>query len=251
MFRSSNRPFLVAGIIAIIVTFLIFVHRHIDFQESIKESIIEAWATSMAAIFTALTVYLLYKQNQQQLDDRKAASQPDLYPEQFQLITKDESKNEVYTYSENKMFTLRPKFQNTTENPEKQYTYSFAVKLFNIGLGAAKQIKIKWLYDKKEVYEYVEGIYNLAKPNANVTELRSDGENLDFISPNNSALIIFPRYYVNCLGSSATKANNRNKHPQLKLEINFLDIYNTAILKTFDVKCTFQLDLVFLNFQQE
>ena len=77
MSKKTNYPLFFAGNSALVVTFLLLVNRHWDLNASVNESVLEAWGTIMGAIFTAYTVYLLFKQNQQQLEDRKAASKPD------------------------------------------------------------------------------------------------------------------------------------------------------------------------------
>ena len=86
---------------------------------------------------TAVTVYLLYKQIKEQIEDRKASSRPDLYPErQFFTLTQKEG------------------FPKLTRD-NKEDVLAGLISLYNIGLGAAKEITIKWHFKKDILVPFI------------------------------------------------------------------------------------------------
>ena len=252
MFKGSNRPFTIAAIIALIVTVLLAKNRNWNVDESFNESIIEAWATSMAAIFTALTVYLLYRQNEQQLDDRNAASKPDIYPAEANVLTKDEAKNEVHEYGQGQEQRIKVFFQQNNGNLEKDYAMYIPILLHNIGLAAAKRVKYKWQFDRREVYNYVQGAYFLPIPSEEDTMTHQE-TNVDFIAATNSVTIYMPYYYCTCFGLSVNVNNDEGflkTLPELQLNIDYLDNHDNPFPKIFKVSFSRIFEFVNIKFNE-
>lgn len=142
---------------------------------------------------TIATLYYTYKQYK--LSETQV--KPEIYPlrrQIFEMIdinfTEDENEGPVNTittinYSAN---------ENDTPFKEKQGGYFGNVFLIeNIGYGIAKDIQYKWLYDKNEVEELINGIYYLTpndKPN-----------DIFYLKPNNQTSIYLPSEYFSCCGS--------------------------------------------------
>jgi hypothetical protein len=60
----------------------------LSLSKKINAEKVSSFFIAMGSLLTAVTVYLLYKQIKEQIEDRKASSRPDLYPEDqfFTLI---------------------------------------------------------------------------------------------------------------------------------------------------------------------
>ena len=250
MFKSSNRTFLIAWSLAIIVTILLALHRHYDVNDPFEESIFEAWGTIMGAIFTAATVYLLYKQNQQQLEDRSAASAPDLYPSEVNVDIKDEVVSPFYEYNVERKQFLRPYF-NTATIGESSWDNSPSFKVFNIGIGAAKQIEIKWRYFSKDLKPCVREYYQVhdLEYDANLNDVKR----IDFISSTAYTNIRFSNNYSYLLGLSSpvfTK-NCDIEVPNILLTIEYSDIHNNRLSKIFRLQFLRNFDVLNIQFIQE
>lgn len=146
---------IIVAISLVSITFLW--EEHFDLRQTIKSDKVSAYATAIAAILTAFTVYLLYKQNQQQIAELKASNLPDLYPTKATFETHD---TKVGYVSSDSGYTYAQFFRIKEANPEiKQSSRIVYISLYNIGLGAAKEIRIVWKYDRSEVEELIEGVY--------------------------------------------------------------------------------------------
>jgi hypothetical protein len=133
---------------------------------------VAAFFTAIGSLLTAVTVYLLYKQIQEQIEDRKAANKPDLYPQdQFFTITERSSLPQLKR--ENKEDVLNGLFN-----------------LHNIGLGAAKEIKVKWHF-QKEIF-----IPLIKKELLPLYVNRGIESDYSFVLPNNLIEVPFPIMYV-------------------------------------------------------
>ena len=122
------------SILCIILLVLFFWQEWNDlsYLKKIDSEKFSSFFAAIGSILTAITVYLLYVQNKEQIEDRKAASRPDLYPEdQFYSVINDGKSPMVLLKRENKNDVLNGLFN-----------------IHNIGLGAAKEISIKWHFSK-------------------------------------------------------------------------------------------------------
>lgn len=74
---------------------------------------------------------------------RRVASHPDLYASASSFITKDD--HIPYFYKET--------------NGKVSHLALSNISLYNMGLEAAKEITVKWIYSEKEVKEFIKGKY--------------------------------------------------------------------------------------------
>ena len=97
------------------------------------------------------------------------------------------------------------------------------MSLYNIGLGAAKSISIKWIYSEMEVKPFILDVYDS-------TMYYHKVEYLVFLPANKEVKIYLPYYYLkvcgqllneDILGMELTNSRETN----LILEVNFEDIY--------------------------
>lgn len=112
--------------VIIVVLFLWQELPDLSLSKKINAEKVSAFFAAIGSLLTAVTVYLLYKQIKEQIEDRKAASRPDLYPErQFFTLVRERS------------------FPKLTRD-KKDEVLAGLISLHNIGLGAAKEITVKW-----------------------------------------------------------------------------------------------------------
>lgn len=187
--------------LVIIVLFLWEELPDLSLSKKINAEKASAFFTAIGSLLTAVTVYLLYKQIKEQIEDRKAGSRPDLYPER-------------------QFFTLirEKKFPKLTRN-KKEDVLAGLISLHNIGLGAAKEITVKWHFKK-----------NILAPliNPELLQLYSNREterNYSFVSPNNQIEIQLPLMYLATL-SSFKDGWAEVVWEELFLEVSYKDIHD-------------------------
>lgn len=150
---------------------------------------------------TAVTVYLLYKQIKEQIEDRKASSRPDLYPErQFFTLTQKEG------------------FPKLTRD-NKEDVLAGLISLYNIGLGAAKEITIKWHFKKDILVPFI--VSDLVQFYSN----RETERNYSFVSSNSKIEVQLPLMYLASL-SSFKEGWTEMIWEELFMEISYKDIHD-------------------------
>lgn len=160
-----------------------------------------AFFTAIGSLLTAVTVYLLYKQIKEQIEDRKASSRPDLYPER-QFFTMIRERN----------------FPKLTRE-KKDEVLDGLISLHNIGLGAAKEITVKWHFKKDILASLI---------NPDLVQLYSNREterNYSFVSPNNQIEVQLPLMYLASL-SSFKDGWAEVIWEELFLEMSYKDIHD-------------------------
>jgi hypothetical protein len=174
---------------------------NLSFSKKINAEKVSSFFTAIGSLLTAVTVYLLYKQINEQIEDRKASSRPDLFPE-------------------NQFFTLTQKgdFPKLTRD-KKEDVLAGLISLHNIGLGAAKEIKIKWYFKKDILAPLI---------TSDLIQLYSNREterNYSFVSANNQIEIQLPLMYLASL-SSFKNGWSEMLWEELFLEISYKDIHD-------------------------
>lgn len=194
----------------------------IDTGQTINSSKWGDFATCIAAIATSLTLFYLVRQI---IEMRKAASHPDVHPSTINLIAVENSQLPEFRLQsdDNPYGILNPK-----------------IILYNIGLGAAKDVYTKWHYDPNEVKKYVDGKY------PEIMSLEPE-KRIDFIPADKNDSIDLPNSsYMVCCGVrcnqdvdiffNTTFGNQEEKpKPSLKLFVKYKDIFNKLHCKNFDV----------------
>ena len=207
------------SLIKILIAFSIFIFILFIWQEwkdwSILKKInadkIAAFFTAIGSILTAVTVYLLYKQIQEQIEDRKAASRPDLYPE-------------------NQFFSLKKQTGLPRLRREgKEDVVNGLFNLWNIGLGASKEIKVKWHLQKEVLSPLIENDF------LQLYSKRETESDYSFVSPNNFIEIPFPIMYVASF-AYFKQGWTEMIWEELFLELSYKDVHdNLCPIKKFKV----------------
>jgi hypothetical protein len=132
---------------------------------------------------------------------------------------------------------------------ENQRAYTL---LHNIGLGAAKNITVSWQYNKKEVKDLFDSVYDCF----DIKE--TETEHLDFIPADTKMNILAPFYYLTCCGkqlneelNDVIEPINEKPKPNLKLRLQYQDIYNNWVKKVFNVAINSYTDFVEFKFNSE
>lgn len=166
---------------------------------------VAAFFTAISSLLTAITVYLLYKQIKEQIEDRKATSRPDLFPEdQFFTLTQQ---------------TGLPKLSREG----KQDVLNGLFNLRNIGLGAAKEIKAKWYFQKEVLTPLVDDKLLTVYIN------RATETDYSFVSSNNLIEIPFPIMYVASLNFFKDEWAEMIWE-ELFLELSYKDIHDHSYI---------------------
>lgn len=187
--------------VIIIILFLWKELPDLSLSKKINAEKVSSFFTAIASLLTAVTVYLLYNQIKEQIEDRRASSRPDLYPE-------------------NQFFTLI-KRQNFPEliRDKKDDNLIGLISLHNIGLGAAKEITVKWQFRKDIIVPLI------AVDLVNVYSNRETERSYSFVSPNNQIEVQLPLMYLASL-SSFKEGWSEMVWEELFLEISYKDIHD-------------------------
>jgi hypothetical protein len=236
---------IVAIVVFCLLTFAFLWKEHFDLSTTINADKINAYATSLAAIFTAITVFLLYKQNKQQIKETKAASQPDLFPGELNIYTEDTTMPPLSTTGEINSY---PQFYYYSNEPIKTKDISprVFIDLHNVGFGVAKNIKVKWIYDKEEVQKYFIDVYKVKGYDLGKTEF-------DFIAADKSIKLEIPEDYMRCFGRLLNRnvpGGEPNQKPKANLELKYLDIHNEPYTKEFELITFSPNSFVQIRFEQ-
>lgn len=226
-------PIYISVLIFILIVTSFLWKEPLSLTKSINSDKFGDFGTLLASLLTGITVLLLYKQINEMILDRKASSQPDLYPTATNFETNDIS---VDNPMSNDKYLPIPFFYRI-ENGVKSNKFSTKVSLFNIGHGAAKEIKISWEYNEQDIIQIIQGKYGSGKYD------RLE-DRIDFAPANKNVEINLPLHYMKACGSlcndtiGALFLNQEQKQlkPPLKLHLKFKDIFDNSHDRKFDVK---------------
>lgn len=214
-------------ILCSIIILILFLWQELpdwSLSKKINAEKVSAFFTAISSLLTAVTVYLLYTQIKEQIEDRKAASRPDLYPD-----------NQFFTLIQERNF---PKLTRD----KKEDVLAGLISLYNIGLGAAKEITVKWHFKK-----------NILAPliTAELVEFYTNRETermYSFVSPNNQIEVQLPLMYLASLTSFKTGWTEM-VWEELFLEISYKDIHDfDCPVKKFKVVVYVGAHFVSFNF---
>ena len=138
---------------------------------------VSSFFTAIGSLLTALTVFLLYKQIKEQIEDRKASSKPDLYPA-------------------DKLFKMEyDKTMHRLTRDGKAEGLSGLISIHNIGFGAAKEITINWRLNSEVLSKLVDGGLKEFYKGSEVDD------SFSFVSANNQIEAQLPLLYMASLSS--------------------------------------------------
>lgn len=178
------------------------------------------FATFISAFATTLTLIFFARQIGEM---RKVASHPDLYPAQAIFITEDDHIPHFFVGKDGKAL-----------NPSKPY-----ISLHNIGLGAAKEIIVKWVYSEVAVKDVIKGKYE-----EELFIKEPFDQKYDFIPTSNYTNISLPHNYMFCCG---TRCHPGASKPPLQLQILYKDIFDKTFEKEFNVDFECYLNNITVN----
>lgn len=219
--------------IILVVLFLWCEIPDLSLSKKINPEKVSSFFTAIGSVLTAVTVFLLYKQIREQIEDRRAASKPDLYPaDQFFYLQHD-------------------KVMPILTRDKKNETLTGLISIHNIGLGTAKEIIIRWKFNKDLLGKLVDctlrNFYMGDEPE----------DTFSFVLANSQLDVQLPLIYMASF-SAFQPGWTLTIWEELYLEIRYKDIhdfqYSTKIFKaTTYVNSNFvrfefkRLDLVTLN----
>jgi hypothetical protein len=195
----------------------------------------------IGAIALIITLFLILKVLIEIKNDKKAANQPDLYPVKATFTMTE------FTFADNRLpFVLPVRVKQKVKDKNTSPTY---LELTNIGMGAAKQIEIEWIFETGKIEALIQGIYDSNKKNF------TNKEEVDFISAKDTIEIGSPIYYLNMFGpkvkSSIDQESSAIEKPSIELKISYKDIYNTVFSKRFITNIESIGSKVSLGFQEK
>ena len=189
----------------IVVAFLW--NEKIDFRYKINDQkIANFFVTVFTIIGTIATIFYTIKQYKLSELVNRTHIKPDLLPKLCVLSMKDDERSREFAGRE--LYLTYPTFE-----------HGFGLMIENIFVGTAKNIKIKWVFNKLEVEELIEGVYWLT-PQENTKDL-------EYLGSAKLMSVKLPSEYLSCCGSKLFE----------KLEMKY--IYNENVFnfsKTFRSK---------------
>jgi hypothetical protein len=179
----------------------------------------------LGALAVAPTLFFLGRQLQEQQLSRVANVMPDVYPSDAQF---------GLAYEEREMGGQRG-VQPTPSIYVARVGPIFSIT--NIGVGAAKTIETKWIYDKGAVDELALGHYSFF---GRLDD--GDRSTLNILMNGERAPIALPAYFLICCGKDLNlRSGNAGSDgvfgvkPKLRFQVNYQDIYNRGFSRVFDV----------------
>jgi len=188
--------------VAIILVFYVWNEfSDLSLSKKINDQKMSSFFTAISSMLTAVTVFLLYKQITELIENRKSSNRPDLYPE-----------DQFFTMHLSEDFP-------TLKRDNNEDRLSGLISLHNIGLGAAKEITVKWYFKKDLVAPLIKP--SLEKLYTN----RKTEENYSFVLPKNKIDIQLPLMYLASLASFKEEWSEVIWE-DLFLEISYKDIHD-------------------------
>ena len=243
---KKHLPIIFISFFLVILVSLFLWKEKLSTSFPINSNKIGDFATTIGSLLTALTVFLLYRQIQEMIADRKASNQPDIFPTETQFETEDTKFEKFLQPRSDLPVPLFHRINGETRDA----TNSLAIKLYNIGLGAAKEIKINWVFSKEEVREFLHNVYD-------GEDYGEREKNIDFIPAGTNVEISLPYTYMKTCGTQLNmdilgyKEENKREKPELTLSIKFKDIYSNVHMREFDVKANCFLNSLTVKFHQK
>lgn len=245
----------------IVVAFLW--NEKIDFKNKINDQkIANFFVTVFTIIGTIATIFYTIKQYKLSELVNRTSIKPDLYPKSyFFKMEDDESPLEIAGIDSNLYLTHAVRLK-----------HDFDLLIENIGVGIAKSVKFKWVFNISEVEELIKGTYYLT-PGDNV-------KSIDHLGSAKSISIELPSEYLSCCGPklfdkfetkffsnedtlNLPKPSSRKieeeitkwkeatypkVRPELFLELTYTDVQNFQYQKIFKTKVTGISNIVTFEF---
>ena len=232
-------------IFTIFLTVYFFWKEDIDTNCKINDEKVGNFFTAFGSVAAAISIFFLYKQLVEMQDARIASQQPDIYPSFTQLFTKDDCNFSNFAEEEKPILSIYRNESNHIEQKIRPY-----IELHNIGFGAAKNISLKWVYDRSEIINLIKDAYYYSQ------NMELTNEEVDFIVADGKLNIHIPSFYLNCCGEKLNQSYldtidpvDEKPKPKLNLEINYQDTQNNHYKKIFDVSVEAFLNFVELKFK--
>lgn len=215
--------------IILITLFLWKEFDDLNLSNKIDDAKVANFFTSFGGIVVIISLYYLY----QQLREMKLVYYPDLYLSSCELKVNIEPCHPIFGEKD------QVKIYNIIDGKVSEIDGFF--QLNNIGLGASKNISIKWIYDIESVKNIFQNKYQYMQ------RLITEEQHLDFLEANGNIQIDVPEFYFNCCAPEYNFDAYNYKElvgkiikgipikPKLQVEIKYLDIQNSPFSKKFDV----------------
>ncbi|MFN4313916.1 MAG: hypothetical protein ACK4E0_06475 [Chitinophagaceae bacterium] len=196
--KISPKAIWITVIVVVLVIVTSFVWQEWDsfsIYNKIDHDKFAAFASAIAAILTAATVYLLYRQNQEQIKQRKSDFEPFIV------------------------------FYDIKTNLAAG---GFSFEVMNIGRGPARSLRLEWRYNYEEfVKEF--GQYFKGEPARDLIPRK-----ISHVLPSNKVAIERPVDYFNVVSALDDISAMHERYP-ISAAVSYLDIYNVSKSEVWSV----------------
>ena len=235
-------------VFCIIITIVIVIFCNDENIDTTKKVNDQKLANLFAIIFSSVGTFAAILFSQKQIDFAAASIKPDIFPNTVSFVIRESSNPIGFVES-----TDNPEFIFPTKNTDKKSR--IALELINKGVGTAKNIKIKWLFDNIEVRNIVEERYSIPP----IPEKLKD----DYIVSGASGKFDLPRQYLPCCGPKVEMEKGNGKFmstmqseseyvtnilPPLTLTIEFDNIQDESSSKSYQTNILVHKNMVIFNF---
>lgn len=247
--------------LSIVVAFLW--NERIDFKNKINDQkIANFFVTVFTIIGTIATIFYTIKQYKLSELVNRTSIKPDIFPKSYFFKMEDDgSPLEIRGIAPNLYLTHAMRLK-----------HDFALLIENIGVGIAKNLKFKWIFNISEVEALIKGTYYLTPGDKS--------KDIDYLGPSKSISIELPSEYLSCCGPklfdkfetkffsnedtlNLPKPSSRNiedeitkweeatypkVRPELFLELTYTDVQDFQYQKVFKTKVTGISNIVTFEF---
>lgn len=183
----------------------------ISVEYKINHEKFASYFSGLTMIVAILALFFAYSQ----ILEMRAVNLPEIFPKDAEFIIYDKNDHFVpYLVIKNKEL-LNSEIDNHCDK----------IEIFNIGTGAARNVKVEWIYDLTEVADFNTGKYPVD------LNWQTETEQYLFLSTGKSVKIEVPYFYFCCYGAENNKfrmgkASDESegiiyRRPRLSLKISF------------------------------
>jgi hypothetical protein len=218
------------------LTIIFLWKEKLDLHSKINDQkVTNFFITVLTSVGTIFSVYYLKRQVEETNLGRKTSIIPDIMPEDAVFEVTEDNLPSLATGSDLPGISIK----NLTND-------SYHINLLNIGVGIAKNIEAKWLYNREEVLAQSNNIY--------YNSYFDEPFFISFLKPSRYGLISPSMLYMTCCGPKLNHdfLDIMDDHivpkPDLSLYLKYYDLQDNLYEKTFKVRVDAVTDRVTFGF---
>jgi len=155
--KELKKALIFIGICFMVLLVMFLWKEHFDLGKAVNDQKFSNFFSIVGSFATATSIFLLYRQIKEMQEDRKASNLPDLYPKIFTFGMMD--RDDTIDSNRNVLTRIPTPVILNEDGSLGSWSKPVLLDIYNIGLGAAKEIKYEWQYQREEVIKMIDGIF--------------------------------------------------------------------------------------------